>query len=183
MKSKYDLLKYLAELGYTKGAEIGVAEGVFSEAMFKAIPNLELICIDNWKPYKGNRFSGSFARNEHHYRVACERLEKYNALIIRSKSMDALKLVADESLDFVYIDANHGYDYVMQDLIEWTKKVRKGGMIIGDDYYYMEKAGVLEAVNDYTKYHNIKFNIIDPRPYKIMDRGSYEQPTFWWIKE
>ncbi|OGH18098.1 MAG: hypothetical protein A2868_03500 [Candidatus Levybacteria bacterium RIFCSPHIGHO2_01_FULL_40_15b] len=182
MKSKYDLLKYLAELGYTKGAEIGVSEGYFSEKMFETIPNLELWCVDNWGQYRENKFGRSQEVNDRKYKIAVDRLSKYNAHIVRKMSMDAVGDLANDLLDFVYIDANHSYDYVMQDLIEWTKKVRPGGMIIGDDYYPMKRGGVVQAVDDYTKYHQIKFNIIDPRPYGIKDRGYNEQPTYWWIK-
>ncbi len=182
MKSKYDLVKYFGELEFTKGAEIGVAEGYFSEAMFQAIPNLKLYCIDIWQPYHGNRWSGSTERNNHHFKTASERLSKYNAHIIREMSMDAVKRFEDGSLDFVYIDANHSFDYVMQDLNEWSKKVRVGGIVSGDDYYDFRKAGVIEAVDAYTKAHEIKFNLIDPRPDGIKYRGFFEQPTYYWIK-
>ena len=40
--SKYDLIKHFGELGLKIGAEIGVAQGHLSEAMFRAIPNLKL---------------------------------------------------------------------------------------------------------------------------------------------
>jgi len=183
MKSKYDLIQYLAELGYTKGAEIGVSEGYFSEKMFEAIPNLELYCVDSWERYRGNRFDKNQNEHDRKYQIAVDRLSKYPAKILRERSMNAVVTIPDKWLDFVYIDGNHAYDYVMEDIIGWNRKVRSGGMIIGDDYYHMEKGGVFEAVNDYTRYHNIKFNIIDPRPYGIKDRGYDEQPTYWWIKE
>lgn len=50
--------------------------------------------------------------------------------------MEALEDFADESLDFVYIDANHEFRYIAEDLFEWTKKVRKGGIVSGHDYFY-----------------------------------------------
>jgi len=183
MKSKYDLLNHFAKLGFTKGAEIGVAEGKFAESMFKTIPNLELWCVDIWWPYRGNRFSGSKERNEHHFKATTERLAKYNAHIMKEMSMEAVKKLKRGSLDFVFIDSNHSYDYVMMDLIEWTKRVRVGGIVSGDDYYKMEKGGVVEAVDAYTSYHKIKFNLTDPYSDDIMDRGSKEQPCYWWIKE
>ena len=111
MKSKYDLIKYFGKLGFTKGAEIGVSQGHLSEAMFKAIPNLHLYCIDAWTPYRGNAWSGSKERNDKHFKVASERLAKYNATIMREMSMDAVKKIKDGSLDFVYIDGNHSFDY------------------------------------------------------------------------
>lgn len=182
MKSKYDLIKHFGELGFTTGAEIGVAEGYLSEAMFKVIPNLKLYCIDIWQPYRGNQWSGSSARNIHHFDVAKERLSKYNAVIIRKMSMDAIKDIPDGSLDFVYIDANHGFDYVMEDLIEWSKKVRIGGIVSGDDYYNFRKAGVIEAVNAYTKAHGITFDLTDPITDNIKDREGFEQPSYYWTK-
>lgn len=182
MKSKYDLIKHFEELGYSEGAEIGVAEGYLSVAMFKAIPNLHLYCIDNWAPYKGNAWSGSIERNEHHFNHASKILSHYNATIIRKMSMDAVKNFQDNSLDFVYIDGNHSFDYVMEDLIEWTKKVKVGGIVSGDDYYHFRKAGVIEAVDAYTHAHGIKFNLTDPYTNKILDRGSQEQPSYWWMK-
>ena len=103
MNSKYELLDYFNKLGFKKGAEIGVAEGYFSEAMFKAIPDLELYCVDIWHPYRGNRWSGSRERNESHFKKATERLSKYNTHIIKEMSMDAVKHFKDGSLDFVFI--------------------------------------------------------------------------------
>lgn len=182
MQSKYDLIKYFAELGFTKGAEIGVAEGYLSEAMFKAIPNLELYCIDIWKPYRGNIWSGSAERGIRQIEIATKRLSKYNAHIIREMSMDAVKRFENNSLDFVYIDANHAFDYVMDDLIEWSKKVRVGGIVSGDDYYHFRKAGVIEAVDAYTKAHGIGFSLTDPYTEHLRDREGFEQPSYYWTK-
>ena len=99
--------------------------------------------------------------------------------------MDAVKMFKDRSLDFVFIDANHAFDYVMQDLIEWTKKVRIGGIVSGDDYYPFKKgdqsfAGVVEAVDSYRKAHDIPVNFT--KPGEITDRGSKEQPCYYWTK-
>jgi len=182
MKSKFDLIRFFGELGYTRGAEIGVSEGYFSEAMFESIPNLELYCIDAWRPYAGNRWGGSLERHANHYEKAKARLSKYNAHLISAMSHDAVRDFLPESLDFVYIDGNHAFDYVMQDLIEWSRKVKKGGIVSGDDYYHFKGAGVVEAVDAYTKAHGIKFNLTDPLTDKLQDRGCQEQPSFWWIK-
>lgn len=183
MTSKYDLLKYFAELKFTAGAEIGVSQGYFSEAMFKAIPNLKLYCVDIWQPYRENRWGGTPERNTNNYQIALDRLKKYNATLVREMSMEAVKRFKENSLDFVFIDSNHSFDYVMQDLIEWTKRVRTGGIVSGDDYYAFRGAGVIEAVNAYTRAHGIKFNLTDPYSKNIMDRGSPEQPVFYWTKK
>ena len=186
--SKYDLLKHFAELGFTKGAEIGVAEGKFAESMFKAIPNLDLYCIDIWRPYRGNRWGGSRERNKHHFKATVNRLYPYKAHILREMSMDAVKRFRPGSLDFVFIDANHSFDYVVQDLVEWTKRVRIGGIVFGDDYYEFDcgkqnYGGVVKAVDAYTNAHGIKFNLTDPYSKNLRDRGMAEQPCYWWVRE
>lgn len=182
MKSKYDLFKYFGELGFEEGAEIGVSEGYLSEAMFKVIPNLHLSCIDIWQAYRGNPWSGSTQRNINHLETARKRLSKYNATLIPEMSMDAVKKFENHSLDFVYIDANHAFDFVMEDIIEWSKRVRVGGIVSGDDYYHFRKAGVIEAVDAYTKAHDIKFNLTDPYSENLRDREGFEQPSYWWVK-
>ncbi len=182
MKSKYQLIEHFKDRGYIVGAEIGVAQGYFSEAMFKAIPGLKLYCVDVWKWYRGNRWVPRNGRSDQYFEITKKRLAPYNAVIIRKFSMDALQDVPDGSLDFVFIDANHAFDYVMEDLIHWTKKVRVGGIVSGDDYFHFKKAGVIEAVDAYTKAHGITFELTDPLTDKIQDRGTQEQPCFWWVK-
>ena len=182
LKSKYDLLKHFADLEFKVGAEIGVSRGKLSEAMLVSIPDLYLYCVDPWIDYEDDRWTYSQEKKNGYFREAYKRLSQYNAKIIRKLSMDAVRGIIPESLDFVYIDSNHSFDYVMQDLIEWSKRVRKGGIVSGDDYYKFKGAGVIEAVDAYTKAHGIKFELTDPLTDKIQDRGSQEQPSFYWTK-
>jgi hypothetical protein len=56
------------------------------------------------------------------------------AIMIRAKSEIAADIFPDNSLDFVYIDANHAYQYVVQDIQLWYPKVKPGGYICGHDY-------------------------------------------------
>ncbi len=186
MKSKYELLKHFAKLGFKVGAEVGVAQGIFSEAMFKAIPGLKLYCVDSWTPYKANRWGGSQERNDHHCQATLKRLHKHilkeKAIILDGFSMNEVRKIEHESLDFVYIDANHAFNFVMQDLIEWSKRVKPGGIVSGDDYYHFRGAGVIKAVNAYCEAHGITPSFTDPYTDKIQDRGSQEQPSFYWRK-
>jgi hypothetical protein len=85
-----------------------------------------------------------------------ERLSHYNIDMRREFSMDALRSVADNSLDFVYIDGAHDFDNVMMDIICWTKKVKIGGIVSGHDYSHLAKYGVIAAVDTYTRSHDIR---------------------------
>ena len=49
--------------------------------------------------------------------------------------MEALKDFNDNSLDFVFIDGNHTFEYVVEDIAQWSKKVKVGGIVSGHDYW------------------------------------------------
>ena len=51
----------------------------------------------------------------------------------------------DNSLDFVFIDASHKYIDVKEDIINWLPKVRKGGILAGDDFSW---SGVRRALKE-----------------------------------
>ncbi len=99
-------------------------------------------------------------------------LESFNVTLLRSKSLDAVGNFADGSLDFAYIDGDHCFDPVMQDLICWARKVRNGGLIMLHDYAAFWQGGVRYAVDAYTQCH-----LISPW-YITQDR----LPTAFWQK-
>lgn len=65
------------------------------------------------------------------------------------------KKVSDNSLDVVYIDGNHNYPCVLNDLDLWYPKLRSGGFLCGHDYKNTHK-GVDKALEEFVDYHNLK---------------------------
>ena len=71
--------------------------------------------------------------------------------ILETSSLEAAKKFEDETFDLIFIDADHQYQSVKDDINAWLPKVRKGGMISGHDYF---KSGdkpdsqVTSAVNE-----------------------------------
>lgn len=176
------MAKYFNELGFKKGAEIGVADGRYSECLCKEIPNLKLFCIDPWSTYRGNQRGGGKARHYKNYEQAQKKLSRYGVILIRKLSMDAVRDFEDGSLDFVFIDGNHDFDYVMQDIIEWSKKVRKGGIVAGHDYFNFRNSGIVEAVDIYVKVHGIKLSVIVPERSKDIPYDE-RHPCYYWMKQ
>lgn len=181
-KSRLALAEHFATLGFRTGAEIGVFDGYFSEYLCKTIPDLRLYSVDAWQVYPGYRdhkFESSMRNAE---AKALDRLAPYNCTVVKKFSVDAAKDFADESLDFVYIDGNHEYKYVKEDIELWTPKVRKGGIVAGDDYY-MTRAGnmgVIQAVNDYAAQqgYNLQTTLWDLND-PVVDN---QQPAWWFFK-
>lgn len=128
------LAKLFAELNFNMGAEIGVEEGIYSEILLKANPNLKLFSIDAWEAYDGYRDHMEQQEMDIIYSRAMERLKPYSCKVIKGYSVEVSEQFKDESLDFVYLDANHEFTHVVNDIAVWEKKVKVGGIIAGHDY-------------------------------------------------
>jgi SAM-dependent methyltransferase len=68
-------------------------------------------------------------------------------LPLQMTSIEASSLLQDKSIDFVMLDASHTYPDVKQDIEHWLPKIKKGGIISGDDYCPSWQ-GVVDAVNE-----------------------------------
>jgi|TARA_Y100000310_G_scaffold124722_1_gene123521 predicted O-methyltransferase YrrM len=62
---------------------------------------------------------------------------------IRMNSQEASKLYKLNSLDFIFIDADHDEEAVKADLISWMPRLKEDGVIAGDD---INNPGVANAV-------------------------------------
>ena len=79
--------------------------------------------------------------------------------------MEAIKDFEPNSLDFVYIDANHDKEHVTEDIEEWAKIVRPGGIVSGHDYGHFKhkdrNLDTKEVINDYVKKHNKQLFLVN----------------------
>ena len=170
LDNRIELAKHFATLGFTTGAEIGVCHGRYSEILCRTNPKLKLLAVDDWRRNRTHRS----------YAIAYRRLQHLNVTIDRRSSMDAVGDVADESLDFVFIDADHKYISICDDIREWAKKVRKGGIVSGHDYYKTrgENLGVINAVDEYVAEHGYTLQLTnrirrdDAVYFRIDGRGN-----------
>lgn len=68
--------------------------------------------------------------------------------LIPAKTTEAVKTWRD-TIDFLYIDADHSYEGVRADLAAWVPFVRSGGVIAGDDYDHPNYPGVNQAWDEF----------------------------------
>jgi hypothetical protein len=118
--------------------EIGVFRGEFaSEIRARLAPRLQILC-DPWDgpcvsgDADGNNVVGSDLRYVYDEMVRQTRGDP-SWLLLRGRSPDALKELADASLDAVYIDGDHSYAGCAADLEEALRLVKPGGYIMGHD--------------------------------------------------
>lgn len=71
-----------------------------------------------------------------------------NVNIMRCTSMEALNSFGDDSLDFVYIDGCHQYEFVYEDIDGWFRKIHGDGIIGGHDIFNYDD--VAQAVSDWS---------------------------------
>lgn len=180
IKNRIELAEHFRDLGFTKGAEIGVADGRYAEILCATIPGLEYYGIDVWAKYDGNWRSDEY--QDKAFAEATEKISQYirsgKAFLIKNTSLSASLAFKDDSLDFVFIDGAHDFDNVMLDIIIWSKKVKKGGIVAGHDYYQFN-GGVIPAVNAYIEAHKIDLNLT------LKDESGHKDdvcPCWWFIK-
>jgi len=155
-----DIPRLFNELGFKIGVEVGVFEGDYSRWLLKMMPKLKLYGVDTWIPYKDYK---DFKDNTiiDAYKKAKNNVKGFDCTLIKGWSEKVVKKFDDESLDFVFIDGNHAYEWVVQDIALWSKKVRKGGIVYGHDYKdythsrRWKEMSVIPAVDGWVKAYKI----------------------------
>jgi hypothetical protein len=181
---RLDLVRWLRELDFKKGVEIGVEKGVFSKIICEMNTQMTLWGVDPWTKYAEYREYNPGDLENIHARMLDE-MKNYIAddqfIPVRKKSMDALADFEDESLDFVYIDGNHEEDFPYQDIKGWAKKVKKGGIVAGHDYVRVKvwNFTIKDALERYTKEENIDPWFVLGRYQKR--RGELRDRTRSWM--
>jgi predicted O-methyltransferase YrrM len=156
MLNRRELAKYFAKKGFTKGAEVGVHAGYYSRVLLDFIPGLTLYMVDSWSLHEGRRRA---------YEEVMEIFPKLypNAIICKGDSISLAETIPDESLDFVFIDADHSYQAVKKDIEAWFPKVKKGGIVSGHDYYQSRSGqlGVIKAVDEFVAKHKYTLQLTE----------------------
>lgn len=151
----------LSKLFKGVGVEVGVERAKFSHTICKT--STHLFGVDPLEAYRGYREHVTQNKLDDFYEEVTSTMKNKDFTLIRKYSMDALDDFKDESLDFVYIDANHDYLHALEDIEGWARKVKKGGIVSGHDYIRRKGQkhlfAVVDALNDFTKDKDIVVTI------------------------
>ena len=135
---------HFVEVGSWKGK----SAAFMAVAILRSGKKIRFDCVDTWKgsdepkhradpDVQAGTLYATFLRN-----IAPVRP---NLKVVRKPSVSASTEYADGSLDFVFIDAAHDYQSVVDDIAAWWPKVKTGGTLAGDDF---NKREVEQAVRD-----------------------------------
>ncbi|MEA5497923.1 class I SAM-dependent methyltransferase [Limnoraphis robusta] len=147
LPDRYELLKKMTKRGTV--CEVGTNKGEFARAILELTSPSELHIVDI-----------SFENFEYE-QLNKQDIEKVSKLH-EMDSVQCLSSFPDHYFDWIYIDANHYYEYVKKDLEVAKAKVKNDGYIVCNDYTSwsvsgVTKCGVAKAVNELCLKDNWKF--------------------------
>lgn len=148
------------------GAYLGKSTAYLAVEIINSKKNIKLDVVDTWDGNDGSD-RGRWADYSEDLKVGLltpttDIFDKFKNNLspvwyiinpVRSLSTNAADFYIDKSLDFVFIDANHIYQYIKTDIQKWLPKVKSGGFIGGHDYN--PSWGVIQAVAESFKQEEI----------------------------
>lgn len=175
-----DLYKLLEYYSLPKvAAEIGVAEGYFSRNMLEWDLDL-LYCVDNWGHIPDVKGDGNqpeiwHSKNE---AAALKRVQPWidqnKCVVLKGLSRHMAKRVPDRVLGLLYLDGNHSFEGVTEDLQIWYDKVVPGGIVAGHDFLN-DAYGVQDAV--------FTFSARIGETVHLINENKPEDAGFWFRKK
>jgi hypothetical protein len=164
---------------YARGVEVGVSKGESSLAFLEQ-RSCSMILVDPWCKVEGyDEYLGS----DETLAACLERLKSYtwrkNCQILRMTSEQLAKaFVVPQEFDFVFIDANHKYEFVSQDMRLWWPHVKEGGYLFGHDYDLPNHEwGVKRAVNEFALEKGLDVGVYPPKNPQNFACWSIKKPA------
>ena len=182
--------------------ELGVWRGEFAEHNLKAWNGRQYVLVDLWTPsdcVSGNRSHCVYGSNVSDGGVAERNFDKMITglrmqrggnrfknpdgsprwLMLQNSTLEAASAFADESFDWVYLDATHTYAEAKRDLEAWYPKVKLGGLVSGHDYQFQHQAigdgyifGVKDAIDEFAARRNMR----------VYSTSEPYLPSFYFLK-
>jgi len=185
--SRNDLPQFFVDMGYQTGVEIGVYKAKYTEKLCES--GLKIYAVDPWgifTEYPRDDDTVFINRQQFLYEHALRVLNPFNnCTVIRKTSMEVVKEFDVGSIDFVYIDGDHRFRYIAEDIYEWSKIVRTGGIVSGHDYFDSRRknADVKCIVDAYTKEWKINpWYVLGRKDIRKIEETRDSFRSWMWIK-
>lgn len=147
--------------------ELGVHKGETSAALLRTFPQARLFMVDEWRAYEPDhryRKSGDgcaklTTKQQDDNMLAAQLATQFagkRANILRLSTLDAAAnfFMGKVQADGVFVDADHTYSAVRDDIAAWWPLVKSGGVLSGHDYKHPRDGkqwGVSQAVEEFVQ--------------------------------
>ena len=146
------LEEWVKALNWRAGAEIGLQRGWTICHLLEACPELTMVGVDPWResPDTGETGWQSYDHIDLDYwaELVKRRVAKFDGrgTVFHMTSLEAAAYVADDSLDFVFIDGDHTECGCEADIRAWAPKVRAEGYVAGHDWNFPTVSAALDRL-------------------------------------
>ena len=153
------------ENNFKNVAEVGIGYGFHAKYILDNTNIDKLYLVDPMKWYPNDGFAidvmkyGGFEKLVKNIKLNLKPYEDKYTWFRKGSTEVTNEEIPDNSLDAVFIDADHSYQAVRKDLPFWWKKVKNGGWILGDDYASCHP-GTKRAVDEFKDKHNLKIEFL-----------------------
>lgn len=155
MKKRFEVLEELIKkYGYKSMIEIGVGRGEVLEHILKTVdPPFTYNGVDPYQEYVEysndvNSKKDRITKNHSALmRIMDETKTGMTVVMMRTFSHKAVKVFESNSIDLVFVDGNHSFNYVLQDILLYWRVVSENGIMSLHDYHDKKFSGVKKAVD------------------------------------
>jgi hypothetical protein len=161
---RYAVLEKLPKGG--TAVEVGVAYGDFSRSILEALQPDTFIAIDNFgirpedEPWGRQLLKDNGCSHYDYYTgIFREPIQAGRMIVKKGLSWEMLEQLPDQSVDYMYVDADHSYSSVAKEVIALRSKIKPGGIVQFNDYTHfdhdaMVAYGVPRAVHEFMEREN-----------------------------
>jgi hypothetical protein len=177
--NRYEVLKNLPTGG--TAVEVGVAYGDFSIHILNTLKPDLFIAIDSFVITAGKEPWGRHtlqelqcSHQEYYTRLFSEQIQRGKMVVKKGLSWDMLEQLPDNSIDYIYVDADHSYESVSKEIAILKLKVKPQAIVHFNDYTYFDQNalmpyGVPKAVNEFMLQENYELLYLCLHPQGFYD--------------
>ena len=166
--------KAITDNNFKTVAEVGIGYGFHAKSILQNTNIDKLYLIDPMQYYPNDPFAtdvikyGGFELLVKNIRTHLHSDEARYTWLRQPSITVTQQQIPNESLDAVFLDGDHSYKAVSQDLPFWFKKIRKGGWLLGDDYKSCFPE-TTRAVDEFARKNNLSLDFLykPNNPYPI----------------